>query len=154
MISSVVVLRGEDELPCHGVGVLCHLFGRACGYEVSAEVAAVFAEVDYMVCLPYDIEIVFDDDDGVSLGYDGIDGVHKGFYVVCMQSRRRLVEDEKLWAEVVLYEERGKFDALVLASRQCRGCLPELDVADAYVLQRLQTANYASFGCSDALSEE
>lgn len=30
--SSVVVLRGEDELPCNGVGVLCHLFGRACGY--------------------------------------------------------------------------------------------------------------------------
>lgn len=152
--SSVVVLRGEDELPCYGVGVLCHLFGRTCGYEVSAEVAAVFAEVDYMVCLPYDIEIVFDDDDGVSLGYDGIDGVHKGFYVVCMQSRRRLVEDEKLWAEVFLYEERGKFDALVLASRQCRGCLSEFDVADTYVLQRLQTANYASFGCSVALSEE
>ena len=103
--SSVVVFRGEDELPCHGVGVLCHLFGRACGYEVSAEVAAVLAEVDYMVCLPYDIEIVFDDDDRVSLGYDGIDGVHKGFYVVCMQSRRRLVEDEELRAEVVLYKE-------------------------------------------------
>ena len=77
-----------------------------------------------------------------------------GFYVVCMQSRRRLVEDEELRAEVVLYEERGKFDALVLTSRQCRDACPSLTQPISHRLAAAADGELCVFGCSVALSEE
>ncbi len=62
-----------------------------------------------------------------------------------MQTRGRFVEDEHyISLAVVFREERRQLDALALAARERRRRLPETDIPQPHVLQRLQTLDYAA----------
>jgi len=41
---------------------VCDIFGGACGDDLAARVAALGAEVYDVVCGPYNVEVVLDDD--------------------------------------------------------------------------------------------
>ena len=56
-----------EELSGIGLFAFCNLFGRSFGNDRSAAGAALGAEIDYMIRSLYDVEIVLDDDDGVSV---------------------------------------------------------------------------------------
>ena len=72
----------------------CNLLGGSAGNDFAASVAAFGAEIDYIIGALYDIEVVLNDNDGVSSLNERLDNVDKAVDVGCMQTCRRLVEHE------------------------------------------------------------
>ena len=72
----------------------CNLFGSSADNNFAASVAALGTEIDYIIGALYDIEVVLNDNDGVSSLDERLDNIDKTVDVGCMQTCRRLVEHE------------------------------------------------------------
>ena len=116
---------------------LGHLLGGAGGEDGAAASPAFGAEVDDVVGALDDVEVVLDDDDGVALVDQALQHAQQHADVLEMQPGGGLVEDVERTARVALRELGGQLHALALAAGERRGRLPEPEVAEAYVLQRL-----------------
>lgn len=103
-----------------GVGLTytTHLFGCTLGNNRPSSVAAVGAEVDDIVGNFDDVEIVFDDDDGVALLDEAVENGDEFCDVVCVKSGGRFVEDVDGFAGGTTRKFGGKFDALRFAAAQ------------------------------------
>ena len=100
---------------------LLQILGRALEYHIPSAVSGLGTEVDNPVGTLYDVHVVLDDHYRVTLRYEGTECLEQSVYVVEVESRRRLVEDEHyVFAVVVLRQERGEFHALALASGERR----------------------------------
>lgn len=71
----VAVEEGFEGVAGVGAACVCDLFGCAGGDEAAAVRAAFGAEVDDVVGALDDIEVVFDDDDGVAQGDESLQHV-------------------------------------------------------------------------------
>ena len=78
---------------------------------------------------------MLDDDDRVATRDEGVEGVEQRLDVVEVQAGGGLVEDEEGARALLAAEIVGQLYALVLAAGEGGGGLPELDVAQAHVLQ-------------------
>ena len=107
-----------EELPCDGLRAGCYLLGRSASNEVSSLVAAFRTQVNDIVGTLDYLEIVLDDDDGVSPGDESVERIEEFLDVVEVKSCGRLVEDEKRGTRVLLPKVVGKLDTLVLAARE------------------------------------
>ena len=83
------------------------MLGGAGGYYLAAGVAAVGAEVDYPVGAFDYFGVVFDDDDGVAVGEQAVEGGQQHVHVVEVEAGGGLVEDEHGGARPLLGKEGG-----------------------------------------------
>lgn len=118
---------------------MCGQFlGRPLGHDVATTLTPLGAEVNDPVCGLDDLEVVLDHDHRVPLVDQRLQRAQQRTYIVEVQSRGRLVEDEERRQLLPLTEVVGKLDTLVLSARERGARLSELDVAEAYALQRTQ----------------
>ena len=117
------------------------LLGRAGGDDHAALVPALGAHVDDAVRGLDDVEVVLDDHDAsCPASTSRCSTCEQALDVGEVQAGRRLVEDVERPARRDLRELGRELDALRLAARQRRRGLPEADVAEADVVERLQPA--------------
>ena len=95
---------------------LGYLFGGACGKDLSAVAPALRTDVDDVVGEFDDVEVVFDDDDGVTPIDQLLQHIHQDADVLEMQTRGGLVEDVERLARITLGEFGGEFHALTLSA--------------------------------------
>ena len=82
---------------------------------------------------------MLDDHHRMSPGQQGVESPQQLADIVEMQPGGRLVENEQDRASgIFLDQERRQFDALALPAGQRRRRLPEFDIAQSHILQRLQ----------------
>ena len=84
------------------------------------------------------VEVVLDDDDRIALVDEAVEHVEQLADVFEVQAGGGLVEDVDGAAGGPLLQLGRQLDALRLTAGQCRRGLPEPDVAEADVDQRLQ----------------
>src|SRR5277367_1613022 len=102
---SVAVQRAGENLS--GIGFFCarNLFGGALRDDAAAFFAAFRAKINDPVRLFDDVEIMFDDQDGVAESDEAVQHVEKFFDVVEMQAGGGLVENIERATSLAL----GKF---------------------------------------------
>ena len=96
-----------------------NILRRTCAYNVSALVSTFRSDVDDVVGTLYDIEVMFDDENGVASFDELVERVEQASDVVEMKSCCRLVEDEEGRGLLFLTNEVRQFHTLVLPSGQC-----------------------------------
>lgn len=92
------------------------LLRRTFGNDSSATTSAIRAKVYHPVCTLDDVEVVLDDENGVAALYQCREGMKQTCDVVEVEARRRLIEDEERGFLLLLADEVGELDALVLTS--------------------------------------
>lgn len=121
------------------IGTLGKLFGSSGKHHIAPFVAPLGAHVDNPIGTFNHIHVVLDDNKRIASRNEPLQGVEKSVDIVEVQSGGRLVEDEKRAAGALLGEVVGEFDALVLATRESGRRLPEFDISETDILQRLET---------------
>ena len=116
------------------------MFGRTFAEDGAATLTAFGAHVDDMVGLADDVEVMFDDDDGIATVYERVEHLHQDADVLEVEARGRLVEDVDGLARIAFREFGGQFHALALAAGKRGGGLAEFDVAKANILYGLDFA--------------
>ena len=81
---------------------------------------------------------MLDDDDGIPTIDEAIEDAEEDADILEVQTRSRLVKDIDGLPRVALSELGGQLDTLTLSAREGRRGLPELDIAEAYILQDLK----------------
>ena len=123
-------------------GTLSHLFGGATDDEVAASIASLGADVDDVVGTLDDLHIVFDDEDGVAARDERVERLHQALDIMEVKSRGGLIEDKHRGLALLLTEVVGELDTLVLTAREGRRTLPQLHIAEPYILQWLEAAHH------------
>ena len=124
-----------QELSGVAVGALGYGFGCSFDHECASCVASFGSQVNDMVCTFDDVEVVFDDDDGVASEDECLEGCQQFFDVVKVESGGGFVEDEQGGDGLFLAEVIGQFDALVFSAGEGAAGLSQFDVAQPDVLQ-------------------
>ena len=114
------------------------LLRRALRDDPPAAVAALGAEVDDPVRGLDDVEVVLDDEDRVAAVDEPVEDLEQLVHVGEVEAGRRLVQEVERLARRPPRELGRELDALRLAARERRRRLPEVDVAEADVVQRLE----------------
>ena len=107
--------------------------------------AAFGAEVDQPVGGLDDVHVVLDDEHRVALLDQRVQGREQLVDVVEVQAGAGLVEDEQdlvLLQRGAFGQEGGQLHALGLAARERVGRLPQADVAQAHVVERLEAVGH------------
>ena len=112
-------------------GLVGDVFGGAFGDEFAAGVAALRSEVDDPVGGFDDVEVVFDDDDGVAGIGQALEDLDELAGVGKVEAGGGFVEDVDGLAGGALGEFGGELDALGFATGKGSGGLAEADVAEA-----------------------
>ncbi len=92
---------------------------------------------------------MLDDDNGVALVDKTVEHAQQHLDVLEVQTGRRLVKDIDGLARVALGQLAGQFHTLALSTRKCARGLPQLDVAQAHILQHLDLAQYRRLGIKE-----
>src|ERR1700729_2827842 len=113
--------------------------GRAaCADEAAAVFATFGTEVEDPVGVTNDVEVVLDDDDGVSQVGKAVEDLEELAHIVEVESGGGFVEEIKSAAGLPLGELAGKFHALRFAAAEGGGALAEVDVSEADVNEGLK----------------
>ncbi len=134
----VALEDASEELAGVGLGDLGDLLGGAVGHDRSAAVAALGTHVEHAVGHLDDVEVVLDDQHRVSGVDQTLEHVDELAHVLEVQARGGLVEDVERLAGLRAVQLLGKLNALRLAAGESRCRLPEMDVSQAHVGERLQ----------------
>src|SRR5690606_15125466 len=113
---------------------------RARRDHAAAGVAAGRAEIDDVVGALYDVEVVLDDDHGVSGVHELLEDLEQPAHVLEVQARRRLVEHVQSAAGLRARELARELDTLRLAAAQGGRRLAELHVAEPHLRERAENA--------------
>ena len=124
----------------------CHLLWCTLGYNLATGIAAFGAEVDDVVGYLYDVKVVLDDNYGVAFVDESVEHLVENANILKVESGGRLVEYVEGAAGVALGELGGQFYPLALTATEGGRRLTEAYVAEAYVLQGLDFAQYVRHG--------
>src|SRR5262245_48947803 len=134
----VSVQHRPQRLPRIGLLILRHGFRRTFGDDLSAAFAAFGPEVDHPIGRFNHVQIVLDNDHGVTQVYESLQHVEQLAHVLEVQTCGRLVQDVDGAARGAARKLFGQLDALRLAARKRRRRLAEFDVTQADFVERLQ----------------
>src|SRR5262249_1407354 len=110
-----------------------NVLGGSLDNDEAAPIARLRAEVDNPVGCLDDVEVVLDNDDGVSQIDEAVQHLEQLVDVVGVQAGRRFVEAVRRPARVGTTQLGGKLDALRLAAGQRRRRLSQRQVVEANV---------------------
>ncbi len=136
----VLFQQGLEVLAGKAARHLGHLLRRTLGDDEAAGTAALGAEVDDVVGALDEVEVVFDDDDGVACIHQLLQHLDEAVDISHVKAGSRLVEDIHGLTRAAAGQLVGQLDTLRLAARKGRGALPQRDIPKAHVQQRLQLA--------------
>src|SRR5687768_7353651 len=119
-------------------GDLGDFLRRSRGDDVPSPRPPFGTKVDDPVRRLDDVEIVLDDQHRVATIHQTVEHVEQQPDILEVQAGGRLVEYVEGAPGVPLGELRGELDALGLSARQGRRALPEVDVTEADVVERLE----------------
>src|SRR5882724_6846517 len=85
-----------EEFASVGLLVFRDLFGRALGYDAATAVAAFGTQINHPISLGDEVEIMFDDDDGMAGIYESLQDFHEPFYVRHVQANGRFLQEEQV----------------------------------------------------------
>ena len=106
--------------------------GRARGNQLTAPVAALRAEINNPIRAFHNIEMVFDDQDGVAGLHQPLQAIQQALNIREMQARRGLVENVKVMTAASQFPQLGgEFDALRLPAGEDGGRVAQLQVTKA-----------------------
>ena len=88
----------SQKFTCCTEGVFCDLFWCAGGDDCAALVSAFRSQVDYVVGDLYNIQVVFDYDDGVARIDESLQDINELLHVVAVKPCGRLVKYIKTFA--------------------------------------------------------
>src|ERR1035437_5921175 len=114
-----------------------HLFGGAGNHDAAAVLAAIGPPVDDPIRSLHYIQIMLDYHHRVAQVHQALQNLEQFADIVEVQAGGRLIEQVKGAAGLALAEFLGQLDTLRLAAGERGGGLSEVDVAQAYVVQRL-----------------
>src|SRR5262249_47851990 len=114
--------------------------GRPLRDHAAAALAAFRAQIDDPVGGLDHVEVVLDDDHGIAVVAQAMQHAQQQVYIMEMQTRRRFIQYIQGPAGVALGQFQRKLYALSLAARQGGRALPELDIAEPHIEQRLELA--------------
>ena len=103
--------------------------GGATGEDFTASATTLRSHVNNPVCLTDDVEVVFDDDNGITSVDKAPEHLHEDADILEMEAGGGLVEDVDGLTCVALGQFGGELDALALAAGEGGGGLPDFDVA-------------------------
>src|SRR6478736_7476502 len=129
----------RQRLPCVRFLVPCDLLRRALGNYPAALFSAFGAKVNDPVGVSDYIEIVFDNYNRVAEVGQSVQHVEQFANIVKMQTCSRLVEQVKRSSGLAFAQFAGEFDSLRLTAGERHSGLPEMQISEAHVNQRLQT---------------
>ncbi len=128
--------REEGRGP--GFGACRHLLrGPAC-HDLPASLASLGAEVDHVVRALDELHVVLDDEETVAPEDEVLERFDEEPYVVVVQPRRRLVENEEHVAFRALRHVAGELQSLCLPAREGAERLPEREVAESDRRERIE----------------
>ena len=136
----VLFQQGLEVLAGKAARHLGHLLRRTLGDDDAAGTAALGAEVDDVVGALDEVEVVFDDDDGVACIHQLLQHLDEAVDISHVEAGSRLVENIHGLTRAAAGQLVGQLDTLRLAARKGRGALPQRDIPQAHVQQRLQLA--------------
>ena len=110
--------------------MLCELFGGAGGNEGAAKGPCAGAEVDEVVGGAEDVEVMLDDDDGVSFAHKGLEDGEEFGDVVGVKADGGFVEEVEGFSGVSFGEFAGEADPSSFSSGEGLDFLPEGEVAE------------------------
>ena len=113
---------------------------RAGRHDSPAAFSTLGSQVDHPIRRLDDVQIVFDDDDGVARVHEPVQDSQQLFDVREMQTGRRLVQQVQRASRGRLDQFSGQLDPLGLTAGERRRGLAELHVIEAHVVQRPQHA--------------
>ena len=125
------------------------LLGRALGDEAAAAVAPLGTEINDPIGLGNQVQVMFDDDDGMTSVHQALQHFDQPLHVRHVQADGRFLKNEKVsaWAaieEVWFFEPgeqvRNELDALSFAAAKRRAGLAQLQVTQTGIAKRLQRA--------------
>lgn len=135
-----------------GILFLSQLFGRSAKDELSACGSAIRTHVDNVVGHLDDIHIVFDNKHGIALVDQLLQHAEEDADVFEMETCGGLVEDIEGVARVGLGELGGKLDTLGLAAAEGGALLAKGNIAETYVLNGAEFAEYLGIGLEEVYS--
>src|SRR5271170_2995334 len=109
-----------------------NVLGSALSDDAASVFAALGAEIDDPVGVADDVEVVFDDDDGVAEIGQAVQDLKKPADIVKMQAGGGFNEEVERSSGLTLGELAGEFHALRFAAGKCGCGLSEMDVAEAH----------------------
>jgi hypothetical protein len=112
-------------------GVFHDVFGGPLNDDLSAADTGFWSEVDDPVGSFDDIEVMFDDDDGISLFDEAIEDAEEFEDIVEVESGGGFVEQVECASAVGSAEFGGQFDALGFAAAECGCGLSESEVSES-----------------------
>ena len=95
-----------------------------------------------MVSLTDDVEVVLDDNHGVTSIYEFTNDLHQDADIVEMQTSSGFIEDIERAACIALRQFRSQLYTLTLAARECRRGLSQFDIAQTNILDGLDFTQY------------
>ncbi len=136
--------KGGEVLTSKGFG-FGNLFGGASSDDLSAVDSCCGAEIDEVIGALDDVEVVFNDEEGVSAVDEALEDDEQAFDVSEVEPRGRFVEDEESTLVVLLSaEELAEFEALGFAAGEGVEGLAESQVAESDVDEGLE--EFGGFG--------
>src|SRR5690348_4086120 len=114
------------------------IFGSARGDDPAAVRTALGTQVDDPIGRLDDIEVVLDHEHRVALVDQPVQDAQEETNILEMEARRGLIEDVERAAGVAFGELRRQLHALGFPARECCGALPQVDVAQPDIDQRLE----------------
>ena len=115
-----------------------NFFRRAFRNNGAAAGTAFRAKVDNVIGLQDDIEVVLDHKGGIALIHQPLNHLHQLFNIRKMQSRCRLVQNIERLARLCTVQFLCQFHALSFAAGKRGSRLTQMNVAKAYIVQRLK----------------
>ena len=116
----------------------CHLLGRAGRHDQPAAGAPLGPEVDHPVGPLHHVEVVLHDEHGVARVHEPLEHREQLPHVGHVEARRRLVEHVERLAGGPLRQLARELHPLRLAARERGRRLPEVEVVEADVAERLE----------------
>ena len=138
--AGVLVQQRLEVLAGKALRYLCHLLGCSLRHDESAGASALGAEIDDVVGALDEVEVVFDDDDGIARIHQLLQHLDEAVDIRDVEARSRLVEDIHGLAGAAAGQLIGQLDALGFAARKGRGALSQRDIAQPHIQQGLQFA--------------
>ena len=129
-----IALDFGHEVSCsQGLVGLDQCFGRSLKHQLSSLVSALRPQINDVVGMSNDVQVMFNDDNGVTLIQECIERNKQLLDIMCMQSGRRFVKHkEGVCLPVATGKEGGKFDALGFSAAERIAALAEGHISQAH----------------------
>src|SRR5579872_7298755 len=129
-VGAVELKHARESLPRVGLFGARDLLRRALRYDAAASFAALRPEINDPVGLLDDVEVMLDDEHGVTKRHEALKNVEELANIIEVKTRRGLVENVERAASLALRKLAGELDALGFTAGKSRCRLPELDVSE------------------------